>query len=89
MYTFRRIPLNFETFFIQPEYLPGMDVPVMVGDVEDPPKDVVTQSWFSDDAIGDNEIHNPGEVHHISDESGNVAHHMDNCKLYCKLSNAL
>ena len=63
------------------EYLPGMDVPVTVGEVDEPPVAAVTESWFSDDAIGDNERHNPGEVHHIINESGNMAKHHDNCKV--------
>ena len=43
----------------------------------------VTESWFSDDAIGDNERHNPGEVHHIVNESGNMAKHHDMIVNFC------
>ena len=68
-----------------------MEIPVTAGEMEYPPVDAITESWFSNDAIGDNERHNPGEVHHISDDSGNLVHHMDNyelihwCIIYIKL----
>ena len=49
----------FVNFLMYSEYLPGMDIPVTAGEVDEPPMAAVTESWFRDDAIGDNEKHNP------------------------------
>ena len=70
----------FVNFRMYSEYLPGMDVPVTAGEVDEPPMPAVTESWFTDDAIGDNERHNPGEVHHIINESGSMAQPRYDCK---------